>query len=213
MIIDVLQPTTIEFLKELRANNTKEWFEEHKKQFKNEETHTKAFFSSVLNLLRAHDDIDAMKMFRIYRDVRFSYHRRKPHLRGGYYLHIEPGNSFIACGFWDPKPDDLLRIRKEFEMDDVYIRKILNDPDFVSTFGNLQGEEVKTAPKGFDKNHPAIDLIKKKQFYAQHSFTDEEVLSVSFLSTVDEAYKKIRPYFDYMSEVLTTDLNGVSLID
>lgn len=115
-----------------------------------------------------------MKMFRIYRDVRFSknkqpyknhlavsYHRRKPHLRGGYYLHIEPGNSFIACGFWDPKPDDLLRIRKEFEMDDVYIRKILNDPDFVSTFGNLQGEEVKTAPKGFDKNHPAIDLIKK----------------------------------------------------
>lgn len=105
-----------------------------------------------------------MKMFRIYRDVRFSknkqpyknhlavsYHRRKPHLRGGYYLHIEPGNSFIACGFWDPKPDDLLRIRKEFEMDDVYIRKILNDPDFVSTFEICKERRLKQLPR---------DLIK-----------------------------------------------------
>jgi uncharacterized protein (TIGR02453 family) len=167
-----------------------------------------------------------MKIFRVYRDVRFSkdktpykthfggsFHRKKPELRGGYYLHIAPNNeSFIATGFWEPQKEDLLRIRKEFEMDADEMRKIMNNKKFKDTWGDIVGDEVKTAPKGFNKEDKNIDLIKKKQFIFTKKFTDKEILAPDFLNTVDDAFKTIRPYFDYMSDVLTTNLNGESLI-
>src|SRR5690606_35282461 len=122
----------LEFFKKLEKNNNRDWFNDHKSTFKNIEADVKKVYQSVLENLKTHDDIDGLKMFRIYRDVRFSknkdpykthfggsFHRTKPKLRGGYYLHIQPNNeSFIATGFWEPAPADLLRIRKEFEMDD-----------------------------------------------------------------------------------------------
>ena len=133
-------------------------------------------------------------------------------MRGGYYLHISPGDSFIATGFWQPNKDDLFRIRKEFEIDDTEIRAIIKSKKFKDVWGEFVGEEVKTAPKGFNKEHPAIDIIKKKQFILVKKFSDKEVTSAEFLNDVNVAFKAIRPYFDYMSDVLTTDLNGVSLI-
>ncbi|MBT8303037.1 MAG: DUF2461 domain-containing protein, partial [Bacteroidia bacterium] len=142
-----------------------------------------------------------------------SFRRKKPELRGGYYLHIQPNNeSFIATGFWEPNKEDLFRIRKEFEQDDDEIREVINDKAFKKVWGELVGDEVKTAPKGFNKEHKAIDLIRKKQFIFTKKFTDKEVLSPNFIKDVDNAFKAIRPYFDYMSDVLTTDLNGVSLL-
>ncbi len=213
------------FLRDLEKNNNRDWFNEHKQTFKIVEKEVKDFYNHVLELLKTHDDVDKLKMFRIYRDIRFSkdktpckthfggsFHRIKPELRGGYYLHIDPKDTFIACGFWEPHKDDLFRIRKEFEIDDTEIRKIINDKKFVETFGELKGDEVKTAPKGFNKNHAAIDLIKKKQYIFIKRFSIEEALSSDFAENINDTYKIIRPYFDYMSEVLTTDLNGVSLI-
>ena len=215
------------FLEELGQNNNRDWFEVHKKEFRDQDAATKNFFQGLTEALRKHDEIDKMKVFRIYRDVRFSkdktpykthfaasYHRLKPRLRGGYYLHIKPGGeSFIATGFWDPNKDDLFRIRKELEMDASDFRKIINDSEFKSVWGGLGGDEVKTAPKGFNKEDPNIDLIRRKQYIFTKKFTDKEVTSKDFMNRVDEAFKAIRPYFDYMSEVLTTDLNGVSLLD
>ena len=214
------------FFKSLEKNNNRDWFNEHKKQFKEIEAEVKQVYSQILEQLNQHDVIDKMKMFRIYRDVRFSknklpykthfggsYHRKKPELRGGYYMHIAPNDaSFIATGFWEPNKDDLLRIRKEFEMDDSEIRAILNNKSFKSVWGDLVGDEVKTAPKGFSKEHKNIDLIRKKQFIFTKKYTDKEVLSREFVSDVSASFKAIRPYFDYMSDVLTTDLNGVSLL-
>ena len=80
-------------------------------------------------------------------------------------------------------------------------------------WGQLQGEAVKTAPKGFDREHPAIDLIRRKQFIFSRPFSDSEVLETTFVDKVDESFKAVRPYFDLMSEILTTDLNGESLLD
>jgi uncharacterized protein (TIGR02453 family) len=165
-------------------------------------------------------------MFRIYRDVRFSknklpykthfggsFHRKKPELRGGYYLHITPNNeSFIATGFWEPNANDLNRMRKEFEMDDSEMRKIINDKIFKSVWGDLVGDELKTAPRDFDKDHKAIDLIKKKQYIFTKKYTDKEVRVDHFLEDVNASFKVISPYFNYMSEVLTTNLNGESII-
>ncbi|MFI1773779.1 DUF2461 domain-containing protein [Thalassobellus citreus] len=215
------------FFKKLEKNNNRDWFNENKPEFKAIEKDVKAFYNTIYEILNTHDSIDKLKIFRIYRDVRFSknklpykthfggsFHRTKPHLRGGYYLHLQPNNeSFIATGFWEPAPADLMRIRKEFEMDDSEIREILSNEEFSSIWGNtFVGDEVKTAPRGFNKEHKAIDLIKKKQYIFTKKYTDKEVLDPNFINEISNAFKAIRPYFDYMSDVLTTDLNGESLI-
>ena len=92
------------------------------------------------------------------------------------------------------------------------MNEILSDPTFISMFGGLQGEQLKTAPKGFDKDHPAIDLLRYKQFIFARNFSDEEVVSPDFLDTVNHTFKAMRPFFDFMSDVLTTDTNGESVL-
>ena len=214
------------FLKELEQNNTREWFTENKDRFKELQSSVKDVLGVLMEKMKRHDDIEKMKMFRIYRDVRFSknktpykthmagsYARAGARLRGGYYVHIAPGESFIATGFWNPEKEDLLRIRKELELDAEEFKAVIYDPKFKEIWGNLVGEELKTAPKGFDKEHPDIALIRKKQFIFIRKFTDKEVLSKDFVNTVDESFKAIRPYFDLMSDILTTNLNGESLLD
>ncbi|ESU24897.1 hypothetical protein FEDK69T_04510 [Flavobacterium enshiense DK69] len=214
----------LDFLSELKLNNNREWFTDNKKRFEKHNNKAKLFFNEIAGLLGKQDSIDQVQIFRIYRDVRFSkdkapykhhfsvhFSRTKPMLRGGYYLHIQPGESFVGGGFWDPNPEDLLRIRKEFEMDDEEIRSITADSTFKKYFGALKGDELKTAPKGFDKTHPAIDLIRKKQYLVTRPFSDKEVLSPNFKQEVLDTFQAMRPFFDYMSEVLGTNLNGESL--
>ncbi|MBO3098123.1 DUF2461 domain-containing protein [Gelidibacter pelagius] len=216
----------LEFLKLLKENNDRDWFNEHKKEFKKLEVDAKGNFNVLFEALKVHDDLDRLKNFRIYRDVRFSknkapykthfsgsFYRRKPALRGSYYLHIQPNNeSFIAVGFWDPSKEDLMRIRKEFEIDDEDIRAIINNKKFKEIWGDLLGEELKTAPRGFDKEHSAIDLIRKKQFLFTKKYTDVQVVSPGFIEDVNTSFKAVRPYLDYMSSVLTTNINGEPLI-
>lgn len=221
----MVSKNVLDFLKKLEKNNNREWFAENKKEYDKALAEVKTMFNNVYKEMQTHDMFDKMKIFRIYRDVRFSknklpyknnfgggFHRAKPQLRGGCYLQIQPGNNIMAAGFWSPEKEDLLRIRKEFELDDTEIRNILNNKKFKSVWGNLEGEELKTAPKGFDKEHPAIDLLRKKQYIFSHKFTDKEVQSTNFAKAVSDNFKLMRPYFDYMSDVLTTDVNGVSLL-
>lgn len=215
-----------DFLKELKNNNNRDWFEAHKTDFKKHQSEVKSFLEAVKTNLNHHDDIEKMKLFRIYRDVRFSkdktpykshfagsFSRLGAHLRGGYYVHLKPGESFLATGFWDPNKEDLFRIRKELEMDADEFRKVINQKELKETWGKLSGDELKTAPKGFDKEHPDIDLIRKKQFVFVRNLKDKEVLSPAFLDEVDKSFKAIRPYFDLMSDILTTNLNGESVLE
>ena len=226
MLNSVITEQTFEFLENLAKNNNREWFEAHKKEFKAHEANVKQFLAAVMEGLKDSDDIEKMKMFRIYRDVRFSkdktpykthlagsFSRVGARLRGGYYVHLKPDESFIATGFWGPNKDDLLRIRKELELDATELRKVINEKEFKKIWGDLMGDAVKTAPKGFDKDHPNIDLIRKKQFIFVRKFSDKEVYSKDFAKTVVHSFKAIRPYFDLMSDILTTDLNGVSLLE
>lgn len=220
-----INPDVLAFYKELEKNNTREWFEPQKSRFKGLEAEIKQYAEEIKQGLSETDEIDRAKLFRIYRDVRFSknktpfkthfgisFHRKKPHLRGGYYLHIAPGDSFIATGFWNPDKDDLFRIRKEMEVDAAELREVMADAELQAHWGGLQGDEVKTAPKGFSKEHADIDLIRKKQYLFMKKFTDKEVLSADFQKQILSHFKAILPFFDYMSNVLTTDLNGVSLL-
>jgi len=225
-MMETISKSTLDFLNKLEQNNNRDWFATNKPIYQNELEKVKVFFNAIKNKLELHDEIEKLKMFRIYRDVRFSkdktpyknhfdgqFTRASKRLRGGYFLRIKPSESMLAGGFWAPNKEDLFRIRKEFEIDTSEVRKIFKEPSFVANFGMLQGESLKTAPRGFDKTHPDLDLIKMKQFIVVRHFTDKEVLTPKFLEEIDKSYKAMRPYFDYMSELLTTDLNGVSTID
>ena len=221
-----IKKEVLSFFKKLEKNNNREWFELNKPEFKRIEAEVKHFGQQLKEALEATEHIDRVKLFRVYRDVRFSkdktpykthfgisMHREKPRYRGGYYVHLKPNENFAAVGFWDPNKEDLLRIRKELELDPSEFRELMHESDFKNTWGNLEGEEVKTVPKGFSKEDPNIDLIRKKMFLFRKKFSDKEVLSPNFLEQLTQDFRTVRPFLDYMSSVLTTDLNGVSLLD
>lgn len=225
----ILSPTVMEFLRRLKKNNNRDWFNQHKENYLAELKHVEMWSDALLHLLNSHDVIETpsgrKSLHRIYRDVRFSkdktpynthwggsFRRATRARRGSYYFHIEPGNTFVAGGFWGPNPEDMKRIRDEFAYDAERFRKIITSKKFMTTFGSLQGEKIKTAPRGFDPALEAIDLLRYKQFLLIKKFTDKEVLSDHFLKSVNETFRNMRPFLDYMSEVLTTDANGISIV-
>jgi uncharacterized protein (TIGR02453 family) len=216
----------LSFLELLKTHNNREWFQDHKEAFLKEQEYIETFADKLLVEINKHDLIETASgkksLHRIYRDTRFSkdktpyktnwsggFKRATKARRGGYYFHIEPGNSYFAGGFFAPNNEDLKRVRDDISFDAAPLRKILKDKMFVNIFGTLQGEQLKTAPKGFDANHEAIDLLRYKQFLLIRKFTDEAVTSPSFLKEANQTFQNMRPFFDYMSEVLTTDINGL----
>lgn len=222
-----IPPAVFDFLERLKQNNNREWMDENRKEYLNNEKSLKTFYSAVEFELNKIDQIERLKVFRINRDLRFtpdktpynvhrsaSFSRAGAARRGGYYLRIQPGNSMVAGGFFNPEKDDLFRIRKEFEFDADEMREILAEPSFEKAFGGFDTSyALKTAPRNFDKDHENIDLIRQKNFVVRHHFTDEEVLSDNFLENVVYHFELLRPFFDYMSMVLTTDLNGESILE
>jgi len=223
-----IQASGFKFLKALKQNNHKEWFDANKAVFQKELALVEDFASALLTALNTHDQIETpsgkKSLHRIYRDIRFSkdktpyksnwsggFKRATKYRRGGYYFHLEPGNSFIAGGFWGPASADLKRVRDDIAFDPKPLRKILGSKTFTTTFQTLQGEQLKTAPKGFDPAHEAVDLLRYKQYLLIRHFSDEEVLSPTFLKEANQTFKNMRPFFDYMSEVLTSDINGLAV--
>ena len=224
MAITRIPTSTFTFFNELKHNNNRDWFNGNKDRYKEEHQTVKGFISSLVDQMNTHDVIESHKLFRIYRDVRFSkdktpykthwsasFTREGVYRRGGYYLAIGPGNTFVGGGFYNPNKEDLALIRKKIDQEPDQWRKVLEDPDFLKTFGELQGETVKTAPKGYTKDHPAIDLLRYKQMYVFRHFSDEEATSSDFLAQANETFKALRPFFDHMTDVLTTDMNGVPM--
>jgi uncharacterized protein (TIGR02453 family) len=131
-------------------------------------------------------------------------------LRGGYYLWIKPGESRLGCGFVYPNADDLKRIRLDILDNYRHWNRLLRSKGIKSSFGDMQGDQVASAPRGFPREHPAIDLLRYKQFWFERSFSDREVLAKGFIDEVNRTYKSIRPFFDYMSEMLATNSSGRS---
>ena len=225
-----IKASQLEFLNLIKKNNNRGWFNAHKERYLKELAGMEAFAGALLVEMNKHDVIETptgkKSLHRIYRDVRFSkektpynthwsggFKRATKQRRGSYYFHIAPGSSFIAGGFWGPVPGDLKRIRDELAYDAQPFRRILENKNFINTFGSLHGEQIKTSPKGFNANDDAIDLLRYKQFLLIKRFSDKEVLSDNFLKTVNDTYKHMRPFLDYMSEVLSTDTNGLSIPD
>ena len=221
------EKSTFKYLQDLQKNNNRDWFADHKETYLIAQQNAKEVFAEINANLQRHDEIEKSKMMRIYRDVRFSkdktpykahfansFSRLGKELRASYFLRIRPGESFLAGGFWEPNKEDLFRIRKEIELDASEIKSILKQKKYKKHFGGefKSFSELKTAPRGFDKEHPDVDLLRKKGFIASKNFTDEEVLSPNFIEEVDKSFLALRPFFNLFSDILSTNLNGESII-
>jgi len=220
---------TIEFLRKLGKNNNREWFQKNKEIYEESHEEMIRFADRLIHEMNNHDDIETSSgkrsLFRIYRDVRFGtdktpyktnwagwLKRATSELRGGYYYQVGTKGSFVMGGFFGPNPKDLVHIRKQIAQNPDHLRQITHSKQFVDFFGELRGTKLKTVPRGFNKEDPAIDLLRYKQYIVRHDFTNEEVLKKDFPVMVSDAFQQMRSFFDYMSDILTSDLNGRSIL-
>jgi len=216
-----LSKKSLQFLKDIANNNDRNWFAEHKPRFEVAYGEFKTFMESVNEKLAKYDQIEKMKVYRIYRDVRFSknkapyksnfsggFTREGKMRRGGLFFSFAPGQTFVGGGFWGPNAQDLKFIRDGIIREESDYRKILESKE-VKMFGGLTGDELKTAPRGYEKDHPAVDLIRKKQFLLTKEFSDKQALSNNFADDVVEHFKNMLPYFNFMTELLVFDENGI----
>lgn len=221
-----IQPGVLSYLNDLEAHNEKPWFEANKGRYQAAQANLVAFADALLERMREHDKLStpsgAKSLMRIHTDQRFHKDRPpyaprfggrlarvKPALRGGYFFRIQPGErSHVTCGFMGPDPEDLRLIRQDIAYDHATWRRILRGKSLHELLGDLFGEELATVPRGYPKEHPAVDLLRKKQFLLRRTFTDAEVLAPDFLEEVVKTYRAVRPWFDHMTAVLTSDANG-----
>jgi uncharacterized protein (TIGR02453 family) len=220
----MIQKSTLDFLKALKKNNNKDWFDKNKEKYlaakqnidEMADTLIKSFSSFDKNLagLKAKDCV-----FRIYRDIRFSKNKtpyktnmgcaispggRKAE-EAGFYIHIEPGKSFFAGGRWMPTPDHLKKIRQEIDYNGKKLHKILSGKDFKKIFGELdQSDEYKLSrpPKGYDKNHRDVELLKLNSFIVWHEYNEKEITSKNFLKEITKDAKIMKPFLDFLNEAV-----------
>lgn len=230
MSMPQVEKSSLEFLRKLEKNNDRVWFKKNKPTYDLARANISEVAQAILDRLNIGDQVatesGSKSLYRVYRDVRFSkdktpytiwysgYFRRATEaLRGGYYFNIQPGGlSIVGGGFWGPNKEDLKLLREQIDSDSEPLRKALSNKSIIKQFGELQGAQLKTAPKGWAKDHPEIDLLRYKQFILRRSFSDAEVLSINYVDEVVKSFNAMRPFFDTMSMYLTTDLNGESTI-
>ncbi len=220
----MLQPTSVQFLKDLRKNNNKEWFDNNRKQYEQAKSDFERLTADVLERLGQTDETIAHLqpkdcLFRINRDVRFSKDKSpyKTNMgmsiaRGGkkvnfpgYYFHFEPGASFAAGGLWMPMAPELKKVRQEIDYNWEEFKKILESEEFKTVFGDLQksGEtSLSRPPKGYDATHPGIEYLKLKSFIASASVSDADILSTDLASKITAIFQALRPLIDFCNRAL-----------
>jgi len=211
----------LKFLKDIAKNNNREWFEKNKAVYLEAKSSFEDFLEAFHKELLKFDDglsgLNPRKQgFRIYRDVRFSKDKRpyktnmgagfSPHGKmeqePGYYIHFEPRNkNMIAGGLYMPNAENLAKIRQEIDYNSKTVLKIFNDKEFKKYFKGFDDwDRVKTAPKGYAKDHPQIELLKNKSFTVSFTFTDDEVKDPKFVKKTALLAKQIKKLNDFLRE-------------
>lgn len=219
----MIRKETLEFVSGLIENNDRNWFQDHKGEYELAKQNIEEFANAVIVELRKTDtsipeEITAKKcVMRIYRDVRFSKDkspyknnfgigisaRGKGNDSAGYYVHIQPGKSFVAGGYWMPQGEHLKAIRQEIDYNTQDLLDIIEDKDFKSYYNALDDQEkLKTVPKGYDAEHPQIEILKLKSFTVTHSFTDDELFKKDSALAVADGLKKMYPLISFLNHAI-----------
>lgn len=218
---------TLQFLEDLKANNNREWFLSNKKRYEEYKKDYLGLIAEFLAAMKPQDPSLAMLepkncTFRINRDIRFSKDKSpyKTHMgiwmntnsRGvnapGYYIHIEKGASFVAGGFWMPEAAELKKIRKEIAFFYEDLEEILSDKNFKKHFDGFTVTEtnsLKTAPKDFEKDHPAIQYLRLKGFTVSKKISDKELFDKDFVKNAAHALIAIKPLNEFLTRGLNAD--------
>lgn len=214
-----LQSSTLQFLKTLNSNNNREWFNENKQLYLDAQQNVIQFVENLIEEVAKFDEeilkTDAKKaVFRIYRDTRFSKDKipyknnfgaslgmGKGNRISGYYLHIEPGKSFLAGGIYQPESSVLKEIRKEIALSSEEFLKILEAKDFRNNFRGLSVEsKLKRVPNDYEKDHPMGEFLKLKNFIVTHPISDEALLSDNAAKNFAKIFKSIKPLNDFLEK-------------
>jgi len=223
----MLSKDSIQFIDDLKANNNRDWFLDNKKRY---EVFKKDYYQLVADFLNAMKPLDpTLEMlevknctFRINRDIRFSKDKSpyKDHIgvwlssgakgknRSGYYVHIARSGSFIAGGFYCPEAEDLKKVRKEISYFHEDLDEILREKNFKKEFGDFDRNEenvLKNPPRGYEKDHPAIELLKLKSFETSQKFNIEEATKEDFVSKMVKKLILIKPLNDFINRALTSE--------
>lgn len=221
----------LEFLSALAKNNHKDWMDANKKWY----TDTRnRFLEDVEVLLKEMTEIEpelsAFKpkdcVFRQNRDIRFSANKDpyktnfgayfapggKKSPGPGYYLQVQPGNSFLAGGIWMPEADTLKKIRKEIDYSGAELQRIEKDPDFKKLFKAIEGEKLKTSPRDYEADHPHIEYLKLKSFTVSHSISDKAVESGAFLTFALDGFRRMKPFNDFLRQAIEEVEDGSGIL-
>jgi uncharacterized protein (TIGR02453 family) len=216
----MLQKTTLQFLTELKKNNSKEWFDTNRKKYEAAKEDIKALTEKLIKAIGTTDEDIAHLLakdctFRINRDVRFSRNKApyktnmscifskggKKTASAGFYVHIEPGGAFVAAGCWAPEAKQLAAIRQEVDYNFDEWKKILSGKKFKATFENgLSKEDVlQRPPKGYDAENPAVEFLKLKSFIVTTKITDVDLLDKDFVKKIASLYTVVKPFLDFLN--------------
>ncbi len=219
----MIERSTLEFLSEIAVNNNRDWFIANKKRFDSAQDSVTAFAGYLIGEIGKFDDevaaIDPKScVFRIYRDVRFSKDKSpykinlgsyispggRKSMQPGYYFHLQPGHSFVAGGKHIPDGPELLKIRNAIAQNTVDFLKIVEKKSFRDTFGEMRGDKLKSAPKGFDPAHTAIEYLRLKEFMAYTELADDKFLiSAEFPKHLVKLSKEMYPLVAYLRKALS----------
>jgi uncharacterized protein (TIGR02453 family) len=215
----MISKETLAFLNKIKKNNNRDWFEKNKDKYLAAKEDIEKNIDMIITGVRGFDkrigtDITGKKsLFRIYRDTRFSKDKTpyktnmgasinpqsKMAPSPGYYIHIQPGGSFIAGGMWMPPSPELTKIRQEIDYNFKDFAKVVNDKNFKKVFGKLSDEDkLSTTPKGYAKDHQAIEFLKLKSFIVVADLKDADVLGKNFTKTAVTICKTMKPLLDFL---------------
>jgi uncharacterized protein (TIGR02453 family) len=214
----MLTANTLHFLDQLKHNNNRDWFAANRPQYETAKKEFELFVSHLLKGVGQYDNLPNTTakdcIFRINRDIRFSKDKSpyKAHFSaaigpGGrhsgridYYLQVQPHNeTFLGAGMWAATPTQLAKFRQEIDFNPDALKSIIEAPEFRAYFPEIWGETTKNAPKGYANDHPDVELLKRKQLFFMHKYTDAEVLSPQFAEQVAHGAKLIKPYCDFLN--------------
>ncbi len=218
----MLQNNTLQFLRELKENNNKPWFEANKTRYQQAQADILHMVERWIQDMSRYDEdlslLDPKKcVFRIYRDARFSADKSpyksnlgaylnkggKATNTAGYYMHIEPGNCFFGAGNYMPMPDELAKIRQEIDYNFEDFRKMVSAKKFHDTFGALSTEnKLKRPPKGYEEDNPAIEYLKLKGFTVFKKMDDSELLQKDFPKKLTQLSLQAKPFVDFLNNSL-----------